>query len=273
MTKEETVKALSNAAGVVKLICGVGNNAAWLVMLDGYDHARRCRGYKQKVKKAFRDAVEAFHVYERGLLYATENRMFHIADMSAEVRKKYGDISDRDYYDFWSNTGGFAYQKTKPLITSLWNKYRLSLESHGVEDAEHVAWVMTAMAALELACRMYDRAVMECVSGYGLPERLVTHVFGGFRLHEVSARWRRAMVMLAPGTDTIELGTLEERNIEHGLEQLTEAWVNPTLLYNSTMDNVEDSAEVFRTAGEQKKSMREIATVREETEKELAIDN
>ena len=38
----ELTRKMASAAGVVKLICGVANNAAWLVVLDGYDQARRC---------------------------------------------------------------------------------------------------------------------------------------------------------------------------------------------------------------------------------------
>ena len=45
MTEAEAQKAIGNAAAVVKLVCGVGNNAAWLVMLDAYDHARKCKRY------------------------------------------------------------------------------------------------------------------------------------------------------------------------------------------------------------------------------------
>lgn len=41
------------------------------------------------------------------------------------------------------------------------------------------------------------------------------------------------------------------------------------MLYNSTMDTVSEYQEIFRTKGEQKKSLREIAEVRDETMKEL----
>lgn len=268
--RKDMEDGLCKSAAVVKLICGVANNAAWLVALDGYDHAKKCKRYRQTVKKAFREAVEEWHRYERNLLHAEENRMFHVADMSADIRKKYGDITDREYYDFWSNAGAPAYEKTKPLITSLWNKYKKSLESHDVQDAEHVAWVMTALASLELSVKMFERAVEECISGYNLPRSLVRYVFGGFSLQRVSRAWRRALVLLEPGTDGIDLSESERRNIELGLEQLCEAWVQPSLLYDSTFENVGDYEEVFRTKGEQKKCLREIAEVREATEKELS---
>ena len=260
---------MAHSAAVVKLICGVANNAAWMVVLDAHDHARRCRGYRHGVKHLFKQSIEGLKAYERRLLHAEENRMFHLADMSEKVRKKYGDITDREYYDFWASTGGAAYERTRPLRTSLWNKYRLSLLREGVPEAEHVAWVMVGMAALELAVAMYGRAIDECVNGYQLPRRLVEHVFGQFSLAPVAALWRKALLALCPGTESIKPTPLDERNIEMGLEQLTEAWVSPSLLYSSTMDTVEEFGEIFRTRGEQRKSMREIAEVQSETMREL----
>jgi hypothetical protein len=269
LTYEETARRMAQSAAVVKLICGVANNAAWMVVLDAHDHAKKCRGYRHGVKHLFKQSIEGLKDYERRLLYAEENRMFHLADMSEKVRKKYGDISDREYYDFWASMGGAAYGRTRPLLTSLWNKYRLSLLREGVPEAEHVAWVMVGMAALELAVAMYGRAIDECVNGYQLPRRMVEHVFGQFSLAHVSALWRKALLALCPGTESIKPTPLDERNIEMGLEQLTEAWINPSLLYSSTMDTVEEFGEIFRTKGEQRKSMREIAEVEAETMREL----
>ena len=269
MTYDETVKQMSYAASLVKLICGVANNAAWLVMLEGLKHARMCPNFKHGVRRNFNLAMRAIKEYESNLLNAEQNRMFHLADLSPEVRKKYGDITDHEYYDFWARTGGEAYRKTKPLITSLWNKYRLSLEREHIDEADHVAWVMVAMAALELAVQMYGKAIDECEKGFRLPRKILERVFSQFSLQTVVKAWKKALLSLCPGTDHITPSEIDERNIEMGLTQLCEAWIDPTLLYNSTMDTVEDSIEVFRTKGEMKKSLREIAEVRDETMKEL----
>lgn len=270
LTYEETVQRMGNAAAVVKLITGVANNAAWLVTLNALDHARRCPNYRHRTKHLFMETVRALKQYEKRLIYASENRMFHLADMSDRVRKKYGDITDREYYDFWTGMGNAAYERTLPLLTSLQHKYRKSLDREGVPEADHVAWVMVAMAALDLAVQMYRRAIDECVNGYQLPRRMVEQVFGQFSLAEVADRWRKALIALCPGTDQIKPTPTDERNIELGLEQLCQAWADPTTLYGSTMDTVEEYKEVFRTKGEQKKSLREIAEVQQETERELA---
>ena len=77
------------------------------------------------------------------------------------------------------------------------------------------------------------------------------------------------MIDLAPDTSDIDMSSLERRNISLGLEQLMQAWTDPSLMYDSTMDTVDDFCEIFRTNGEQKKALREISEIRSETEKGL----
>jgi len=275
MMYEEIVKAVSNAAAIFKLVCGVGNNAAWLAMMDGYDHAKRCKAFRRSLKGGhmvgwyFKKAVNDFKDYERQLLTTEKNRMFHVADMTEDVRRKYGDISDAQYYEFWKGVGGVAYAKTRPHITSLWNKYRVSLIKHDVKDAEHVAWVMTAQAAIDLSLAMYESAMKECETGMNLHRQLLDGIFGQFSLKTVSKDWMRAMMLLAPETNDFQLDSTEERNIEFGLEQLMEAWLDPNLLYSSASGAVDDYEEIFATKGFVKKVQREIAEVRAETLKEL----
>ena len=272
---EEIVKAVSNAAAIFKLVCGVGNNAAWLVMMDGYDHAKRCKAFRRSLRGGhmvgwyFKKAVNDFKDYERQLLTTGKNRMFHVADMTEDVRRKYGDISDAQYYEFWKGVGGVAYAKTRPHITSLWNKYRVSLVKHDVKDAEHVAWVMTAQAAIDLSLAMYESAMKECEKGMNLHRQLLDGIFGQFSLKTVSNEWMRALMLLAPETDDYQLDSTEERNIDLGLQQLMEAWLDPELLYSSASGAVDEYEEIFATNGFVKKVQREIAEVRAETLKEL----
>lgn len=271
MTYEEIVRAVGNAASIFKLVCGVGNNAAWVVMMEGYDHARRCKAFRRSLPGGhtvgwyFRRAVNDFNQYERHLLTTQTNRMFHVADMSDDVRRKYGNISDAEYYEFWKGVGGVAYAKTKPLITSLVNKYRVSLVQHDVRDAEHVAWVMTAQAALDLAGAMYESAMKECEKGMELHRKVLDEVFSQFSLKTISKDWMRALILLAPETDPIKLSDVEERNIDLGLQQLMVAWLDPELLYSSASGAVDDFKEIFATKGFVKKVQREIAEVRDET--------
>ena len=284
MTLEELERKMAASAATVKLICGVGNNAAWLVVLEAYGHAKQHRRFNPNIKGGkrvswfFRRVMKLYHEYEHRLVDARKNRFFHMADMDEKTRRKYGEgITDREYYDFWAAIGGPCYSKTHPLVTSLWNKYRLSLQHNDVVDADKVAWCMTGQAALELAVTMYDMALNECEKGYGIPRSLLEYVFGQFSMKVIADEWFRAMMTLAPETEPIKPSELDEKNIDLGIRQLMEAWIDHDTLYASTADTVAEYDEVFRTRGFQKKALREIAEVRQETqqeyEKELKGDN
>lgn len=264
MTEQELIDVLCHAAGYAKLVCGVGNNAAHMAMLDGYDHARRCKAYRHEIKRAFKMAIDEWHTYEKHLLYEQQFRMFHVADMPEEVRRKYGDITDREYYDYWSATGCTAYEKTRPLLTSLQNKYRKSLVRHGYEDAEHVAWVMVVMACMELACAMQQRVILDCTDYYHIPKKVALMAFSCFSLVSVRDKWNRAFMLLIGGREH-PLDKDEERDIALGLEQLTDAWLDSSLHFQSAMDTAEEYVEVFRTKGMQKKVLRECEEALSET--------
>jgi hypothetical protein len=273
MDKDELIRKMGSASALVKLICGVGNNAAWLVMLDGYDHARQCQRFKGKVKQGFNSCISMFHEYERNLVHARVNRFFHVADMTPDIRKRYGDITDRDYYDMWAGLGGAAYQRTKPLLNSLWNKYRLSLDNHGVKDATHVAWLLVTASCLDLAVQLYHRATNQCIHQIGIPRKITELVFKQFSLAQIDKRWTESMTAIAPDTVGYELDKVERRNIEWGLDDLLDQWMNPDFLYSSTFATIEDYGEMFRTKGEHKKALREIADIQNETNKNLKEDS
>ena len=71
--KEEQQAALRRkveiAASQVKLVCGVGNNAAWAVCLEAMDHLKQHPRFRHTVKQRFKEAMEAFKQYESALIY------------------------------------------------------------------------------------------------------------------------------------------------------------------------------------------------------------
>lgn len=274
MDRDEVIRQVSAAASMVKLCCGVANNAAWVVTLDAFDQVKMHRNIDKRMQGGhkllwmYKQAIEEFHKYERRLIYATENRMFHVDDMSDAVRKKYGNITDRQYYEFWASIGGETYERTKPMITSLWNKYRLSLIHHNIEQPDIVAWAMTAQACLELAVKVCDNAIISVSDRSILTKDVSRRIFSQFSVREVAKAWMRALQATDPLTDTYELDHTEERNIEMGLEQLEEAWLSTDTMYESTAGSIEDYDDVFRTKGEQKKALREIGELQDYTRRE-----
>lgn len=258
MTFDELQTIIQKAAATMKLVCGVANNAAILVMYDAYDKVRQHPRFKHAVKKAYNDAIATHEAYERNLLYADTNRFFHVEDMPPEIRKKYGDITDADYFEFWQCMGGTAYKSTYPLITSLWNKYRLSLNDHKIPNAEIIAWPMTAHVCLEMACSLYKTTVTDICDYNHLPHKVVNNVFDGYNLKPVADKWRKALDITEPMI-SYKLDNTEYHNIGLGIEQIYDAWSHPDLYYDATIDTINDFGDIFRTKGEQKKALREIS--------------
>lgn len=271
LSNQEIQLRLSKAAAVVKLVCGVANNAAWMVCLDAMDKAKQHFGYGRSVRGGgtvrglFKRVVKAHETMERNLIYTETNRFFHVADMDAKHRAQFGaQFTDRDYFDFWASIGGGAYTETRPLITSLWNKYRLSLMSHHIPQADILAWVMTGTACLATSVTLYDMTIDDLWKGYNIPRPILRHVFAPFSLKTIEKLWMDAMDALDPNANSYELDATESKNIEYGLQQLSESWMSLRTLYDSVYDSTEDYSEIFRTKGEQKKALRQIAELRSE---------
>lgn len=256
------------AAAQVKLSAGVCNNAAWSAVLEAHDHIKQHPNYRHKVKLLYKRALEEFHAYEHSLVCATKNRMFHIGDMNEHTRKIYGNITDRQYYEFWTGVGATAYRDTRPLVTSLCNKYRLSLISHHIKNAELTAWAMTAQACLDLAVQVV-RTTMDVVRDmHRLPSPIVREVFNQFLLTRVSESWKSALMLTDKNITSIVMTSLEERNIAQGIEQLQDAWGDTLQHLQATANTMEDYDDIFRTKGEMKKAIREVSELSQELREE-----
>ena len=98
-----------------------------------------------------------------------------------------------------------------------------------------------------------------------LQPAFMEHIYKPFSLAKVADLWQQGLVALSPETATYKLTASEERNIELGVQQLREAWIDPAMPFESLMGAVEDYDEdVFRTRGEAKKALREIAEMRDQ---------
>lgn len=281
MTEEELQKRVAQVSGFVKLMCGVANNAALAIMLQCLNKIADKRSkesyeeepwhphprYKQKVKQLFNDALRERDLYRRHLLHASSQgiRFFHLGDMPQEARRKYGVLTDAQYFEFWECTGSLAYQKSQPLIGSLWNKFRLSMLNHKVPYPETVAWGLVGANMLELAVVVWQRAMKSAHEAFDgvLTEEFVKRLYHPFSLEKVSQRWQQALELMAPETKGYTLDTVEERNIALGVEQIMELWISPDLPFDSTIQAVDDfSDDIFASRDHAKKAMRELTELR-----------
>lgn len=258
--------ALNQAAALVKTTVGVGNNAAWMACLDAFDRIRQHPAYRHKVKAAYKKCFDALKAYERELVHARTNRYFHLDDMTPETRKIYGDITDRDYYDFWAAFGYQAYSDNYPFYTCLVNKLRLAYLGHGDPHPDILAWSTAAGLCLDMAGEIYQSCIRKCSESeewkhIGIPRSGWEYVFRTFDISHVARLWTEAHRLLS-GKHEFDLEPTEKRNIEIGYQQLMEKWLDADTLFGSRIKTCEDYSEVFRTNGEMKKAQREFAEIR-----------
>lgn len=264
MSMEDFANSVSYAAAYVKTIVGIGNNAAWAATLEALDHLRQHPNFRHMVKREFNFAIVEFKAYEQRLIHTTNNRLFHVTDMAPEYRKRYGDITDREYYEYWAASGTTAYYREHQWVTSLWNKFRLSLIAHHVPNEDIVAWGMTADACLKTALSIYENSLLVAERENGVPMTVLRAIFGSLSIASVERRWDRAMMMLEPLTAGYELTPTEQKNIQNGVDQLSDAWSSCATLRQSLAETTEAYEEVFRTKGEMKKALRVIGEIYEE---------
>lgn len=259
-THEELSSSISCASSIVKLVCGVANGVAYLIMLDARDKMRLHPKWRGAIKRAYSHAFAEYDSYLRMLKFPPSDMpyFFKMEDMDSSTRKKYGNITDAQYFEFWESLAGAAYTHQRKYITSLANKYRLSLVGHGNPYAEILQWPMVAQAMLELSVTIWEVNIEDLAEKYHLPKKLLQRFFSGFSLSRVAAAWKKALEITDNAVLTYDLDANETRNIELGIEQLQDAFSDPKTLYESLLGSVEAYDEIFRTKGEHKKVVREI---------------
>lgn len=284
MTQEENQQLtvlVGQMSGFVKIMMGVADNCALLVMRYAHDKISDLRdsesykerprrphpNYRHKAKMLFRKALEESVTWRTRLLNPSrdEVRFFHVDDIQPDARKKYGEMTDQEYFEFWQATGSRAYTECFPLVTSLWDKFRLSMQAHGIGHADQTAWGLTALTVLQLSVDSWNSTLLSVNDAMErrLSPAFMERIYRPFLLSRVADLWEQALIALSPETADYKLDSREERNIELGIRQLREKWISPTTPFDSLSGAVEDYDDIFRTKGEMKKAMREIGELRD----------
>ena len=286
MSNEQKTEALllmeqkiGKTAGLVKLICGVCNNAAHMLAFDAMDVIRRYPGAKKRTKGGhsilyeFGQVFSAFKDYERRLLFSDENRFFHLADMAPEIRKRYGNISDRDYFEMWEVLGSYSYTQRRDFATCLQNKWRLYLEHKGIKDADVKAWALTALSGFGIATIGFAASLDQAHQQLPLlKSSALQNIFGAFSIRHIGQLWMSATddldheaLMLAQAALDPQAG---DKNIKVSVDQLQDAWLGEEALAEAMRRAINGFSDVFRTQGEMKKSLREVDEFEEELKAE-----
>ena len=288
LTKHEFEGLMTEFCGYVKLMTGVANSAAISIALDCHNKIADVRSkesyserpwsphprYRQRAKQLFKTAIsDEYRKYRRNLIHPlpTVERFFSVADIPDNARKKYGDITDEQFFEFWEGSGVLAYQKSQPLIGSLWNKFRLSMLNHGVENAPLLAWGLVGASVLELAVFVWESTMLDVFDACGgiISMEDTKKIFAPFSIRRISEAWNRALMELEPLAGTCQLDSVEERNVQLGVEQLRSLWFSPELSFDSTIQAVKDfSDDIFSTKGQAKKAILGLLESKENALKE-----
>lgn len=274
---QEIERDISDNSGFIKMTCGVANNCAYGIMMDCLDQLRKHPGYSRRAKRLFEGksygVTEIYRAYRNRLRWPgrSDVHYFDLKFMPEEARRKYHITSDDQYFEFWEATGAFSYNKSRKWVTSLWNKFRLSMINHHVPNADIAAWGLVGASVLELAVetwRLATRAVREVVPE--LPQSFYEMIYRPFSLQPVSVAWQKAFIALCPESGTYKLDSTEERNIAMGLLQLRDLWISPDMPYDAVIRAMEDYAdEIFRTKGDAREAISKMAEMRDEAVREV----
>lgn len=271
--RQETLAQIAGIiSGLVKTTCGVANNAAWMACLEALGKVKEHPRYRKRaadgisIKKRFKDVVDQYHKYERNLLYGGPPYFFRLKDLPPDRRKSFGDITDSEYFDMWTAIGAQAYSRTRQFITCLVNKFKLSLESHGVKNADIIAWVITATTCLKIAVRVYGSALDNAGNTVGIAPSELNKIYKAFNMRVICELWMKAELAIEPSTD-YDLDGVELKNIQLGIMQLEEQWMNTQTLYGSAVDIFKEYDDVWRTPGEQKKAINGLFDMMDACEK------
>lgn len=260
-------ETVSQASYLVKLIDGVVNNAAWAACLDAYECIEPLKRFNQQVKggdtagHGYKRALRALKQYQRNLIYASDIRFFHVADMTGDTRNFYAkDMTDEQYYDFWASFGFKAYQDNRPFLTCLVNKLYLAYKKGNVKHADAAAWSMGAYMSLSVATECHADAVKVVANQWGGRLAEWQRLFKAFDLSPVEKLWGDAHRDFFPELATLEFDDDEFQNIKLSFNQWAERLVRGKTLVQSCIDTVRDFADdIFRTHGYAKKAIKELS--------------
>lgn len=260
-------ETVSQASYLVKLIDGVVNNAAWAACLDAYECIEPLKRFNQQVKggdtagHGYKRALRALKQYQRNLIYASDIRFFHVADMTGDTRNFYAkDMTDEQYYDFWASFGFKAYQDNRPFLTCLVNKLYLAYKKGNVRHADAAAWSMGAYMSLSVATECHADAVKVVANQWGGRLAEWQRLFKAFDLSPVEKLWGDAHRDFFPELATFEFDDDEFQNIKLSFNQWAERLVRGKTLVQSRIDSVRDFADdIFRTKGYAKKAIKELS--------------
>lgn len=258
--RDEILVQIVTASGIIKFVCGVGNNTALLTLYDAVDAVKREPGcYRHEIKRRMKMVLNEVKNYEHRLIYDETNRFFRVSDMSEETRRQYAEsMTDKDYYELWCNLNSKIYVDVKPFLDSLKHKYFKLLQKYGCKYSKAASYLCVSLTMMKIADSMYESALSSVTHESYLTSSVARELFGKFSMKRVSSELNEVLSRLLPEEMKTKLPAEDQRNLDLGLSQVEERMMNIDNLFDSMKYAVEDFPELFRTKGFQKKALQSI---------------
>lgn len=243
--RAEIERSLILSSGMVKMVMGVVNNAAEIVMVDAFERVKSHKNFRRAAKYHFNLALKARDEYEQKLKHSRV-RFFDTSDMHDSCRKIFSErFSNDDYFEYWQGFGALAYSRLKPMVEDLRQAYQRVLERYCVADAEVTSHVMAAYAVLLLSVQAFNetmRSLKVCVS---MSTR--SYVFSPFSMGKVANCWMHALEEFNRDA-LLCLDADEDEEIASKIRAL-HVIVDPSFVFDSIKHTIGDFNEVFRNNG------------------------
>jgi hypothetical protein len=239
-SQEQLEAEWTKGCGWIKQITGVSNNAAYYVLMNGIDAAKRLPAWKNyKFRGCINGALMEWKKYEATL---QRSDFFDLKMIQKSVRDKIV-CSNKGYYDFWFGLGGETYENTKNFVSSLAHKYKLSLDRHGVENADDISLIMCAVACLRVAERCWEDGCIAVATLIGCHISNCKLGFKPLRLPcSIGDKLELALKFVVPDYD---LNPSEDRNIQLGIDEVFNRWSDQEAACNATAETVKSYEECF----------------------------
>lgn len=171
---EKQRETYNHVSSLFHTIVGAANDIAHTYMLDAIDQIKKKGLYRQKVKKACKDAVARYEVFEK----------LNMQDMqNAETDKR------QLYMDFLDDVD----QRLKPHVFLFRQGIKRVLDRNFIKDSEFKSYIILAHELINYAVVLFDKFIANCPScppvNFGL-------TFKPARLHPVRQVWEQVEEIL-----------------------------------------------------------------------------
>lgn len=180
---ENQRETYNHVSSLFHTIVGAANDIAHTYMLDAIDQIKKKGLYRQKVKKACKDAVARYEVFEK----------LNMQDMqNAETDKR------QLYMDFLDSVD----ERLKPHIFLFWQAIKRVLDRNMIKDSDLKSYIILAYELINYSVELFDKFIEGCPScppvNFGL-------TFKPARLHAVRQAWGQVEEILCKDCVSINL--------------------------------------------------------------------